>query len=138
MSGVLSGSGRHRVWKDLFEDTSLTEVLKEKCHQLSEIISQTSSARNLQLKEKNWQIDAAANAILGSDVCVVAPTGEGKSFCYQLVALCCRERTVLVVTPLVALGKDQVSAVTLTHMLGIIVTSFRYVPVSTWALAHVG
>ena len=107
----------HRVWKDLFKDISTREVsespddLEGQRRQLSEIINSTSSARNIELKEKGWQINAAANVILGNDVCVVVPTGDGKSFCYQLIALCCRGHTLLVVTPLVALGKDQVSCI---------------------------
>lgn len=50
------------------------------------------------------------DAILaGRDVLAVMPTGAGKSICYQVPALCLDGLT-LVVSPLISLMKDQVSA----------------------------
>ena len=55
------------------------------------------------------QRDIIANVVAGHDTMIIMPTGAGKSLCYQLPALI-REGITLVVSPLVALMKDQVDA----------------------------
>ena len=54
--------------------------------------------------------DEVVQAILaGHDAMGIMPTGGGKSLCYQLPALC-RPGLTVVVSPLIALMKDQVDA----------------------------
>jgi ATP-dependent DNA helicase RecQ len=55
------------------------------------------------------QEDAVRAALEGRDVLVVMPTGAGKSLTYQLPALL-RDDLTIVVSPLVALMRDQVDA----------------------------
>ncbi len=55
------------------------------------------------------QREVIENVLAGRDVLCVMPTGGGKSLCYQLPALLLSGPT-LVVSPLIALMKDQVDA----------------------------
>ena len=57
------------------------------------------------------QREVIENVLAGRDVLCVMPTGGGKSLCYQLPALLLPGLT-LVVSPLIALMKDQVDALT--------------------------
>jgi len=53
------------------------------------------------------QADAIQHVMAGGDAMVVMPTGSGKSLCYQVPAIA-REGTGIVVSPLIALMRDQV------------------------------
>jgi ATP-dependent DNA helicase RecQ len=55
------------------------------------------------------QLQALQTVLGGRDMLVVMPTGAGKSLCYQLPALL-SPRPTLVISPLIALMKDQVDA----------------------------
>src|ERR1700710_1745735 len=58
------------------------------------------------------QADVIADIFSGRPVIGVMPTGAGKSLCYQLPAVVLGDRggVTLVVSPLIALMKDQVDA----------------------------
>ncbi|MCM8538265.1 MAG: RecQ family ATP-dependent DNA helicase [Lentisphaeraceae bacterium] len=53
------------------------------------------------------QLEAISKVHEGNDICLVMPTGAGKSICYQLPALL-KPGYSIVISPLIALMKDQV------------------------------
>jgi ATP-dependent DNA helicase RecQ len=55
------------------------------------------------------QEEVVRHVVSGGDAVVLFPTGAGKSMCYQVPALC-REGVGIVVSPLIALMRDQVEA----------------------------
>ncbi|WP_438311360.1 DNA helicase RecQ [Sporosarcina sp. FA9] len=64
---------------------------------------------------RQGQEDVISKVLNGEDTLCVMPTGGGKSVCYQVPALVMKG-TVLVVSPLISLMKDQVDAL---HVAGI-------------------
>ncbi|MDB4752735.1 DNA helicase RecQ [Winogradskyella sp.] len=58
---------------------------------------------------KGLQEEVIKNVIEGNNTFVIMPTGGGKSLCYQLPALI-KDGTAIVVSPLIALMKNQVDA----------------------------
>tara|TARA_B110000902_G_scaffold78158_1_gene93013 strand:- start:4464 stop:6662 length:2199 start_codon:yes stop_codon:yes gene_type:complete len=59
---------------------------------------------------KGEQEKVISSLLSGKNTFVIMPTGGGKSLCYQLPALMC-EGTSIVVSPLIALMKNQVDAI---------------------------
>ena len=59
---------------------------------------------------KGEQEKVISSLLSGKNTFVIMPTGGGKSLCYQLPALIC-EGTSIVVSPLIALMKNQVDAI---------------------------
>src|SRR5205823_14037195 len=60
-------------------------------------------------ESREGQREVVEAVLAGHDTVVVMPTGGGKSLCFQLPALM-RDGVTVVVSPLIALMKDQVDA----------------------------
>ena len=77
--------------------------------------------------------------LAGRNVLAVMPTGAGKSLCYQVPALV-RDGLAVVVSPLVALMRDQVSALTLAGVAADTINSAndREVNVEVWRRTQAG
>ncbi len=58
---------------------------------------------------RGQQEQVVRHVVAGGDALVLAPTGGGKSICFQVPALC-RPGTAVVISPLIALMDDQVAA----------------------------
>ena len=58
---------------------------------------------------REMQEDIVTDVLSGRDVFVLMPTGSGKSLCYQLPAVM-KDGVAVVVSPLIALMKDQVDS----------------------------
>ena len=85
------------------------------------------------------QEDVVNSLLAGQNVLAVMPTGSGKSLCFQVPALI-QDGLTLVVSPLVALMEDQVSALKLAEVAAETLNSSRSydVNVVTWKKVMAG
>ena len=58
---------------------------------------------------RGQQVEVVEHVVQGGDAVVLFPTGAGKSMCFQIPAIC-RSGVGIVVSPLIALMRDQVEA----------------------------
>jgi ATP-dependent DNA helicase RecQ len=82
-------------------DTGRMQLLKDPKGILREVFGHTEF--------RGLQEDVVRHVTAGGDAVVLFPTGAGKSLCYQVPALC-RAGVAIVVSPLIALMRDQVEA----------------------------
>ncbi len=101
----------------------VTSMVGPVCYVASQMLSEASSAQSGDVLSRALerfgfsslragQADVITDIFAGRPVIAVMPTGAGKSLCYQLPAVVLGERggVTLVVSPLIALMKDQVDA----------------------------
>ena len=78
--------------------------------------------RHAQLDAKPAQLRFAMALVMGRDVTCVAATGFGKSLAYQMAALMMPGKSGVVITPLIALGEDQVLSCRKNHLRSVNIT----------------
>src|SRR5450755_4796634 len=85
--------------------------------------TRTALRRHFALEEfRTGQAEVIASVLAGRNTVVVMPTGAGKSLCYQLPAVLLPGVT-LVVSPLIALMKDQVEQLTARGIAATVINS---------------
>ena len=93
--------------------------------------SSETLARLRSVIKEHWGFDrfrplqerAISTVLDGRDSVVVVPTGGGKSLCYQAPAAMRRDGLTVVISPLIALMKDQVDALTARGVAGALYNS---------------
>src|SRR5690349_1047218 len=75
--------------------------------QISDELRKLLKARFALEEFRTGQLDILRSILAGKDTLAVMPTGGGKSLCYQIPAVY-RPGIVVVISPLIALMKDQI------------------------------
>lgn len=91
------------------------QQIRTLCPELNYFMAETDKMTSSDILRKYWGYDSFRPmqeeivdvALEGRDVLAILPTGGGKSVCFQVPAMM-REGIAIVVTPLIALMKDQV------------------------------
>ncbi|KAG1735230.1 P-loop containing nucleoside triphosphate hydrolase protein [Suillus lakei] len=105
-SSVLQGALQNLVAKDIELQQWAEEKEPEKAANCVRILTETFGHVGYKGKQK----EIVEAAISGLDVFVLAPTGMGKSLCFQIPAVADKFGISIVVSPLLALMKNQVSS----------------------------
>ena len=108
----------------------------------SRLLGMSSDTALLVALRQYWGYDAfrplqeniVRSLLGGRDTCVVMPTGGGKSLCYQLPAAILQDKTVIVVSPLIALMQDQVAQLTQMGIPSALLNSTLASDVQSWVL----
>ena len=91
---------------------------------ITELYRITKNWCNQSNRVKDEQLQVVTNVVSGKDVFAVLPTGYGKSLCFALLPgvfnrlMGVPMSIVVVLSPLIAIMKDQVRLKVLTHCMG--------------------
>ncbi len=122
LKGRLIEKARPRPQPSLKQPQGITEAVPVTTELLpafeSVLVSDHEHAHIVQATRRLFGFDALlpgqsetmACVLRGEDVLTILPTGGGKSLCYQLPALLAERGVTLVISPLIALMKDQLDS----------------------------
>ena len=101
------------VFKRVIISCTMLQLFKSHCNIMFSRDSIVAYASENQIQLKSVQLDSIENVLAKRDTIVVAKTGEGKSLIFQIATSMLNKTTLtttIIISPLVALMKDQVSA----------------------------
>ena len=110
-TGISSQGVRHENVRRTSETGSIVMTLSTQTLRSDPRVAEVLKARFGHDGFLPLQQDVIDNVLAGGDSIVLMPTGSGKSLCYQLPALLL-DGVTLVVSPLIALMKNQVDSLT--------------------------
>ena len=101
------------VFKRVIVSCTMLQLFKSHCNIMFSRDSIVAYASENQIQLKSVQLDSIENVLAKRDTIVVAKTGEGKSLIFQIATSMLNKTaltTTIIISPLVALMKDQNSA----------------------------